>query len=167
MGKEKKKQARVLGLIVALIVVLFGGLLFVGAVSGWFDDDKVILDNEYVNFEYDDEQSFYEELDAGKYDELVRLKKSFIVFVDQDGCTTADKLREYIIEYEKEVKIAVYRMMFSEVKESSLHEFVKYYPSVALVDRGVVRWYLRADSDEDDDFYNNYEVFKGWMNQHL
>ena len=89
------------------------------------------------------------------------------MFVDQNGCTTADRLREYMIQYAKGNDIAVYRMMFSEVKESSLHEYVKYYPSVVLVDKGMPRWYLRADSDEDVDMYNNYDLFRDWMNRHL
>lgn len=162
MSKDKKKQVGVLGLIVALIVVLMGGILFVGAVSGWFDDSKVVLDAEY----YKDSGEFMD-LTAGEYEALVGSKKSFVVFVDQSGCTTADRLREYTEQYMKERGIVVYRMMFSEVKESSLREFVKYYPSVAIVDKGVVKGYLRADSDEDAGIYNNYEEFKNWMNRFL
>lgn len=162
MSKEKKQQLGVLGLVVALIVVLFGGVLFVGAASGWFDDPKVKLDAEY----YADGAEFME-LTAGEYEGLVGAKKSFVVFVDQDGCTTADRLREYVTRYMTETGILTYRMMFAEVKESSLHEQVKYYPSVAIVSRGRVVAYLRADSDEDAEMYNNYDAFKEWMGKYL
>lgn len=162
MSKEKKQQLGVLGLVVALIVVLFGGVLFVGAASGWFDDPKVKLDAEY----YADGAEFME-LTAGEYEGLVEAKKSFVVFVDQDGCTTADRLREYITRYMTEMGTLVYRMMFVEVKESSLYEQVKYYPSVAIVSRGKVVAYLRADSDEDAEAYNNYDAFKEWMGKYL
>ena len=162
MSKEKKQQLGVLGLVVALIVVLFGGVLFVGAASGWFDDPKVKLDAEY----YADGAEFME-LTAGEYEGLVGAKKSFVVFVDQDGCTTADRLREYVTRYMTETGILTYRMMFAEVKESSLHEQVKYYPSVAIVSRGRVVAYLRADSDEDTGMYNNYDAFKEWMGKYL
>lgn len=163
MGKEKKQQAKILGLIIGLVAVLIGGLLFMGAVSGWFDDEKIVLDKEY----YSEDNVDFLELGADKYEDLVKNKKSFIVFVDQNGCTTADRLREYITQYAKDNNIAVYRMMFSESKDSSLNEYVKYYPSVAFVDKGLPRWYLRADSDEDADIYNNYNLFRNWMNQHL
>lgn len=162
MSKEKKQQLGVLGLVVALIVVLFGGVLFVGAASGWFDDPKVKLDAEY----YADGAEFME-LTAGEYEGLVGAKKSFVVFVDQDGCTTADRLREYVTRYMTETGILTYRMMFAEVKESSLHEQVKYYPSVAIVSRGKAVAYLRADSDEDAEMYNNYDAFKEWMGKYL
>lgn len=163
MGKEKKQQAKILGLIIGLVAVLIGGLLFMGAVSGWFDDEKIVLDKEY----YSEDNVDFLELGADKYEDLVKNKKSFIVFVDQNGCTTADRLREYITQYAKDNNIAVYRMMFSESKDSSLNEYVKYYPSVAFVDKGLPRRYLRADSDEDADIYNNYNSFRNWMNQHL
>ena len=57
--------------------------------------------------------------------------------------------------------------MFSNIKESSLHEFVKYYPSVVLVSRGKPLEWLKADSDEDAEIYNNYNKFENWMNKYL
>lgn len=164
MSAEKKKQIGVLGLIVALVVVLFGGVLFVGAVSGWFDS-KTVLDAEYVCGGNCDEE--FMELDATGYEGLVAAKKSFVVFVDQGGCTTADRLRGFVQDYAREKGVKVQRMMFEQVKESSLHEQVKYYPSVAIVSKGKVTGYLQADSDADAPAYNDYESFKNWMNKYL
>ena len=161
MSAEKKKQMGVLGLVIALVVVLAGSVLFVGAASGWFDDPKVVLGAEYYgDFEFLD-------LTAGEYEELVNAGGSFVVFVDQGGCTTADRLREYVSEWGSEMGVKVYRMMFDEVKKSSLHDFVKYYPSVAIVSRGKVVGFLRADSDEDAGAYNDFATFKEWMARYL
>ena len=160
MGAEKRKQAGVLGLIVALVVVLFGSLLFMGLV-GWFGEAKITLDAEYICSEECDGE--YMELTKDDYASLVEAKKSFVVFVDQDGCTTADRLRGYVQDWATETGVKVYRMMFSEVKESSLHEYIKYYPSVVLVDKGKVRMYLRADSDDDAKMYNDYNEFETWI----
>lgn len=165
MGKEKKQQMEVLGLVVALVVVILGGMLFVGAASGWFDSTRVTLDAEYICAESCDGGLM--ELDAEGYEGLVRAKKSFVVFVDQGGCTTADRLREYVTNYAAEVGIKVYRMMFEQVKETSLHEQVKYYPSVALVSDGRVVGWLKADADADAPAYNDYDAFKGWIGEYL
>lgn len=162
MSAEKKKQMGVLGLVIALVVVLFGSILFVGAVSGWFDNSKVTLDPEYVGAGTD-----FMELDAAGYEGLVAAKKSFIVFVDQDGCTTADRLRGFVSDYAVATGVKVYRMMFSEVKKTSLHDNVKFYPSVAMISKGKVVGTLRADSDEDASAYNDYEAFKTWMGRYL
>ena len=165
MGKDKKKQLGVLGLIVALVIVLIGGLIFMGAVAGWFDDPKVVIDSEYT---CDNESGCdYMELTAEGYDELVKAKKSFVVFVNQDGCTTADRLRGYVSDWATSRGIKVYRMMFAEVKKASLHDYVKYYPSVVMVDKGRVRAWLRADSDEDAEMYNNYDAFNEWAGRYL
>lgn len=160
MSAEKKKQLGVLGLVVGLVVVLLGSLLFVGAVAGWFDDPKVVISEKYKCTEKCDE---FMELNAARYEELVKSGDSFVVFVDQDGCTTADRLRGYVSDWASAAGVKVYRMMFEEVKESALHAEVKYYPSVVIVDKGKVRAYLRADSDEDTEMYNDYEAFEGWM----
>ena len=162
MSAEKKKQMGVLGLIVALVVVLIVGVLFVGAVSGWFDDPKVALDVEYKG-EFDG----YKDLSATEYDELVAAKKSFVVFVDQNECVTADKLRSYVEEWAHEKGVKVYRMMFADMKESGLHESVKYYPSFVVVSKGKPTAWLRADADEDAEAYNNNEAFKAWVSKYL
>ena len=165
MSEEKMKQMGVLGLVVALVVVLFGSVLFMGAVSGWFNSTEVRLDVEYLCG--DGCEGEFMDLDAAGYEELVKARKSFVVFVDQGGCTTADKLRGYVSDYAASAGVKVYRMMFDQVKESSLHDFVKYYPSVAMVSRGSVVGFLRADSDEDAAAYNNYDDFRAWMRQFL
>lgn len=162
MSAEKKKQAGVLGLIIALVVVLFGGLLFMAAVSGWFDNTKVTLDTEYYG-----DGTEYMELSAEGYENLIENKKSFVVLVDQGGCTTADRLREYGLEYAKEKGILVYRIMFDEMKETSMHNTVKYYPSLVIVSKGKIVGYLRADSDEDSPAYNDYTDFKTWAEKYL
>ena len=159
---KKKQQKNIAWLVGLLILTVGGGILFVGAASGWFDDGRAKLDAEYY-----DEGAELVKLSAGEYEELAEAGKSFVVFVDQNGCTTADRLRGYIKQYMAEKGILVYQMMFGEVKKATLHEQVKYYPSVAIVSRGRVVAYLKADSDEDADIYNDYEAFRGWMGKYL
>lgn len=162
MSKDKKKQLGVLGLIVALVMVLIGGLVFMGAVAGWFDDPKVVINGGGLV-----EQPELKDISIEEYNSLVDAKNSFVVFIDQETCTTADRLRGYVRDYINEKGIVVYRMMFEYMKETSLHDYVKYYPSVVIIDRGEVRYYLRADSDEDSDMYNDYSVFKNWVDEKI
>lgn len=164
MGKEKKKQLGVLGLVVALVLVLVGSMVFVGATAGWFDDPKVVIDNSYTCEEQDCE---FLNLDAASYEELIGEKRSFIIFVDQPSCTTADRLRSFIMDWANEVRITPHKMMFEQLKESSLHEKVKYYPSIVIIDKGNIRTFLRADSDEDSEMYNNYDAFYDWMGKNI
>ncbi len=106
-------------------------------------------------------------ISAVAYDKMAKEGQSFLMFIDQGGCHTADKLREFVQKYSAEAGQTFYRMMFSDMKETGLAESVKYYPSVAVVrDGNVVAW-LRADEEEDSDEYNDYEAFKAWMEQYI
>ncbi len=162
---EKKKSQIVVLLAALLVVVLFGGVLFVGAVSGWFSDPKVTLDEEYYAGDADSQELM--DLSVQGYEDLIQNKKSFVVFIDQNGCKTAERLNGFIKDYMAEKGISVYKMMFSDVKESSLHEEVKYYPSVVIVSKGKPVAWLRADSDEDADAYNKYEAFLNWIGKYI
>ena len=160
-GRDASRQKSVIWLVVALVVVVGGGIVFMGAVSGWFGGGKVRIDSEYTCLEGCDGELM--SLTAEEYGRLVEEKKSFIVMIDQGGCTTADRLREYAMRYGAERGLKIYRMMFSEMKETTLHDNIKYYPSLAVISKGRVRAYLKADSDEDAPKYNNYEDFKRWL----
>ena len=163
--KQKLSGLKVWQLVALLLVVVGSTVLFVGAASGWFGSGKVILDAEYYCGESCDGEMTM--LSGAEYEGLVRDGRSFVVFVDQSGCTTADRLRGYMTDYAREVGVKVYRMMFSEARETSLHDYVKYYPSVVVVSHGRVVGYLRADSDEDADYYNEYGAFTEWAKRYL
>ena len=162
---SKRREIGIPGLIILLVLVLVGSVVFVGAASGWFDDKKVVIDGEY-HCAGDCGETFVE-LGAEEYEKLVNEKKSFVVFVDQAGCKTAEHLKEYVDGWARENHMRVYRMMFSDMKETSLHDVVKFYPSVAVISKGKpVKW-LRADEDEDAEAYNNTDAFKKWISEIL
>ena len=152
-------------LVLGLILVVGGTTVFIVLVSGVLGSSYAVLDSEYLCGESCDGE--YMELEPDSYDSLVTEGKSFVVFVDQGGCTTADRLEGYVKDYGVSHGFKVYRMMFEEMKKTSLHDSIKYYPSVAVVSRGKVIGFLRADSDEDSDAYNKYEAFEKWMGKYL
>ena len=164
--KNKKQRGQIAGLIIALILVLIGGVVFMGAVSGWFSGPKLALDEEYICSE-DDPCDELMNIVYDEYENLISDEGSFILFVDQDGCETADRLRGYVQDWAKEARARVYRIMFADLKKTSLQEQVKYYPSVAMISDGKVIDYLKADADGDAKKYNDYEVFRAWMLRHF
>lgn len=155
------KKLKIWQLVSLLVVVVFGSVLFVGLAAGWFSGDTTaIIDTDYI---CEDECSDFKDVSVSEFEELINNKKSFILFVDQDGCTTADRLRTYALDWASQEKIQLLRMAFSDVKESSLFNFVKYYPSVVIVSEGKVIGWLKADSDDDAGAYNDYNDFAKWM----
>lgn len=161
------KKLKVWQLVLGLLLVVGGTALFIVAVSGGFGlgDLKASVEQEY-QCEEKCERNFIE-LTTPDYERMIAEKKSFVVFVDQGGCTTADRLRGYVLDFANDKGFKVFRMMFDDMKKTSLHDFVKYYPSVAIISRGKVIGFLRADSDEDSDAYNKYDAFEIWMRKYL
>ena len=154
-------------LLVGLLLVISGTTLFIVGVSGGFGIKKATLDDEYLH--PCDKCGFsYMEIGPEEYEKLVEDKKSFVVMVDQNGCTTAERLRdEFVRKFAIDKGIKVYKMMFSDVKKTSLNNFVKYYPSVVVISKGEPIGWLRADADEDAEAYNNYEAFEKWIGKYL
>ena len=165
-AEDKKRKSQIVWLIVALIVVIVSGVLFVGAVSGWFaGTPKVVIDEgDRCGGEC---PRVFADLTREDYENKVSKGDSFVLFVDQGGCHTADRLREFVLDWSVKSGVQPYRMMFGDVKECSAHEYVKYYPSVVVVSRGIPVAWLRADEDEDSDAYNFADAFETWIGKYF
>lgn len=159
------KTLKIWQLVLGLFLVIGGATLFVVGVSGGFGNLRAVIDAEYVCS--DNCENRYMELSSSEYEKLVAEKKSFVVLVDKGGCNTADRLREFVNNWATKNELKVYKMDFSDMKETSLHDTVKYYPSVAVVSKGKVVGYMRADSDDDAPAYNEYEAFVKWIENYL
>ncbi len=163
--QQKMSGLKIWQLIVLLVVVICAVVLFVGAAAGWFSSTRVVLDTEYECSEKCD--SAVIDIGIPEYDKLVSEEKSFVLLVDQTGCKTAERLRGFMKDYFDGTDVKYYRLMFSDLKESSLYNYVKYYPSVVLVSDGKPVAWLRADENADADKYNNYDSFKSWLQGYL
>ena len=170
-ARAPQKQRPVWALLLALLVVVGGSLLFVGAAAGWFSGSpKATLDPEYIAATSDatnTDGDFLTRLTPEDYQKLVEEQKSFVIFVDQPACVTADRLRGYTTQYASEHGVKPYRMMFSDLKKTALHNQVKYYPSFVVVSDGTPIAWLKTDADEDAAAYNDYGAFKTWLGDKL
>ena len=159
------KSLKVWQLSLGLLLVVGGTIAYVMAIAGVFNAPRAEISEEYLCGDTCDGE--YMELGTDEYEKLINDQKSFVVMVDQGGCTTADRLKGYTKDFAASKGFKVYKMMFEDMKKTSMHDFVKYYPSVVVVSRGKVIGFLRADADEDSDMYNNYEDFSNWLAKYL
>ncbi len=159
--KANKRSKIMLGLGAGVIVIIIATFT---VTKVWLGEAKVTVDTEFLCNETSCETKT---IDKSEFEQLAAQKKSFLLFVDQGGCTTADTLREFIAEYAEESVIRFYRMMFSDMKETILHEQIKYDPSIAIIDKGKAKAWLKADSNEDVERYNDYEAFKNWLEKYI
>lgn len=116
----------------------------------------VELDQEY----YSDEVEAVD-IDKSEYEKLIADRKSFVLMVDNPGCTTTEKMRRMLENLELNFKY--YRIMWQDARETNLKDYIKYFPSIVIIEKGRVISYLRADSDEDTKYYNNGPDLKDWL----
>lgn len=150
MSKSNKKWLTI-GIIGVLLVV---GLFF-GIMS--YQRRPVVLDAEFYG------ESEAMDIDGAGYEKAIAEKKSFVVLVDNENCVTARNMRKMMGGFPEELQFRYYRIMWPEALRVSLHDYVKYFPSVAVVRNGEMVAWLRADADEDAAYYNDAEALEGWL----
>ena len=152
--RTTKKSKRLYLVIVSCAITLVIASSVLLAIF-WTNNLPVTLDLQY----YGDT----EVIDIGKtdYETMLKDKKSFVVMVDNAGCTTTAKMRDMMKDLPE--KFTYYRILWPEAKDTDLASYVKYFPSIVVVEKGKVKYYLRADSDEDVKYYNDSAALESWL----
>jgi len=106
-------------------------------------------------------------LDSEEYEQMIAEKRSFLVMVSQPGCIRTDDMSTWFLEYPKEMQFKYYSMGWAHAKETSLHNYVKYAPSIAVIRSGEVIAWLDADSEEDSQYFGDPEELKTWLKKYI
>ncbi len=160
MSKRKQQRTKiVIIVIVACAVVALGSVLVIRVLHA--NPAPITLESDfYAKQEVID-------INQTEYEQLLAEQKSFVLMVDNPGCITTAKMREMIASFSEDMRFTYYRIMWPEARESSLHNYVKYFPSIVIVDKGKVVAYLQADSSEDAKYYNNATDLQDWLKKHI
>lgn len=107
------------------------------------------------------------DIDKTEYEQLIQERSSFIVFIDQPNCITANKLREMLNNIADEYQIHIYHTMWSDIQGTNLRENIKYYPSIAIIKQGQIITALDANSDAHVAYYNSETDLKDWLSRYV
>ena len=149
-----------------LTLIICGAVLLIVGLAGLI----ITFLTQNQKFPLDPDQfgsSEFIDITGEEYEKLVSDKKSFLVFVDQEGCITARGLEERLGQISREKNLKIYHIMFSDARNTSMHENVKHYPSVVIIDKGKMAAWLKADADEDKERYNSLESLNQWLNNYI
>ena len=136
-------------------------LAIIGAICVFTRQFTFALDQEYYT------QAELTDITVDDYQQLIANKKSFLLFVDQTGCDVATMVRGFVNNYSTEQNISFYRVYFTDIRGSSINNYVKYYPSVVLISQGKVVDFLKANSNDHAALFTDYNSFKSWLNNYL
>ncbi len=151
---SKKNILKIILYILILIICIILILKYVNK------DELILLDEIHYN-SYDQNNSFLE-IDSNELNDLIKNKKNFAVFIYQPMCITSSDFEKVLNEFTDEYKISLYKIAFSNLKETDLRN-IEYYPSFAIFKNGKVVDYLKADSDDDIKYYQSLSGFKEWI----
>ncbi len=113
------------------------------------------------------EASALDEIGTPGLDEMLEKKESFVALVYQPACETSANFEEVVDKFLTNYALKIYKVAFSELKDSRLGETVKYYPSFLVVRKGELVGYLDANSDEDLPHYESEEGFRAWLTRYI
>ena len=154
-----KKSIKILIASLVGIVIISGSVVL--AVSILNADHRYRLDDEYYA------ESKELNIEKDEYEDLISNKKSFVILVDKPGCITTPGMRYNLRDFPEDMQFQYYRIMWDEAKKSSLHEYVKFTPSVAIVYKGEVKVWLQADRDEDTKYFENADDLRDWIKKYI
>lgn len=120
-----------------------------------------LLDSQYYT------TSEQADINGAEYEQLIKNKASFVLFVDMAGCITANGLRNMLSEITSEHQLQFLHIMWPEAKDTSLHDSVKYYPSIVIVKDGKIVDFLKADLDEHAKYYNSTSDLFNWLMHYI
>lgn len=107
------------------------------------------------------------EIDAAGYEELIENQASFGLLVYQPLCTTSYEFTQIVTAVAEAKQVSFYQIPFSQLKETTLSDQVKYYPSFVLVRDGKVVDALDAESDDDTAIYQDETAFSEWLTSYV
>ena len=79
--------------------------------------------------------STYLDLDKTKLNQLIEDQESFLVFICQDLCVSSNEFNQVLDNFLAKHRLTIYKLYYSEMKDTVLGEHIKYYPSFAVVKR--------------------------------
>lgn len=105
-----------------------------------------------------------------KIDELNKLidkKESFAVFIYQPMCLTSSSFERVLKDFLDDKQISVYKISFSNIKDTDLGKIIRFYPSFIIYNKGKIIDFLEANKDEDIKFYTSKEYFEEWFTKYV
>lgn len=120
-------------------------------------EEKFYLEDKYYG------NGDFTEIEASDLEKLIDKNESFALFVYQPACITSADFEQILKDFSDSNNIEIYKIAFSDIKDTSLSKYIKYYPSFTIFNKGNMVSYLDANSDSDLKYYENKDDFEKWF----
>lgn len=151
----KKKVVIFLSILIVLFVTIIAILLTNKGEKTFYMEDKYYGTNNMTEIKIDE------------LNKLIDKKESFAVFIYQPMCVTSSDFESVLSDFLKDNQISIYKIAFSNIKNTDIGKVVKYYPSFIIYNKGKIIDFLEADKDEDVKYYSSKDGFKSWFTRYV
>ena len=166
--KKSTKKLVIFSIITLFFLALFGFVFYKILEPKPIEvKERIVLANEYKNTD-GSQIEIAKLVDEDKvvdyFENIVKEKKDFVLYVSLPICNgDAAKFKEFVLDFEHKNHVSFYYLTSDYIKDTSVYETVKFFPSVIIYKDGKIVNYLKYDSDEDKEFYKSYEGFEKWV----
>ena len=151
------KGVKIIGLMSGIVLIAIG-LFFLGM---YIADDSFKLTSKYYG------ENKYIDLDGKTLDKIIKDKESFAVFVYQPMCAASSTLESVVTPFMGKYNLSLYKISYSDMKNTVLGKTIKYYPSIVIYEDGEIVDFLDANSGEDVDIYKTFDAFEKWFTSYV
>ncbi len=151
----KKKVIICISIIFILIITIGIILLTNKREKPFYLEDKYYGTNNMTEIKMDD------------LNKLIDKKESFAIFIYQPMCVTSSNFESVLSDFLEDNQISIYKIAFSNVKNTDIGKVVKYYPSFIIYNKGKMIDFLEADKDEDVKYYSSKKEFANWFTKYV
>lgn len=163
-GKKSKNEKKAIAISAIIVfVVIVAALIFTFLIVNSSPSNIQRIDLGAENYG----NSSIIDLDKDSYEQMIAEKKSFVLMIDNPGCVTTANMRGMFSDFSDNLKFTYYRIMWPDTKDTNLRNYVKYFPSLVIINNGNIVVALQADSDEDAKYYNNSSDLADWLKKYI
>lgn len=149
-----KLNKKILWIIpILLLISIIIGIIVIRNIP----EKKFYLEDKYYG------GSDFIEIKTSDLEKLIDDKESFALFVYQPACVTSANFEQILKDFSNSNNIEIYKIAFSDIKDTSLSKYIKYYPSFVIFNKGNMVSYLDANSDTDLKYYESKDEFQKWF----
>ncbi len=144
---------------VVIVIMCLITLFVVGCSNNEETTGKIVLESKY----YGDSKLI--EIDSDLFKKISN--ENYILYIYNNYCNLEVPCENIFKDYMDKYKISFLSMPFEEFKNTKFYKTIKYAPSVIIVRNGDIVSYLKSDSDEDLDKYQDVDEFSKWINSYI
>lgn len=143
--------------IILVLILLINCFILVGCnkTTSMYLEEKYYNNAEFIN------------LDINTLNTLIDNKETFVIFIYQPLCYASNDFEKVLTEFINTNNISIYKLAYTDMKETNLKEKIQYYPSFIIYQKGKVVDYLDANSNDDLEYYKNINGFTKWFTKYI